>query len=66
MRSSSRPDFTRYRAVSVLVREIFKRHTDLVEPLSLDEGISTLPKNQDRLADRYACACAFVSKYARN
>src|SRR5438046_4803357 len=31
------PDFTRYRAVSCLVREIFKRHTDLVEPLSLDE-----------------------------
>src|SRR5260370_16685490 len=30
------PDFTRYRAVSRMVREIFKRHTDLVEPLSLD------------------------------
>src|SRR6476620_5387769 len=32
------PDFTRYRAVSRLTREIFKRHTDLVEPLSLDEA----------------------------
>jgi DNA polymerase-4 len=32
------PDFTRYRAVSHLVREIFKRHTDLIEPLSLDEA----------------------------
>src|SRR5581483_4496121 len=31
------PDFTRYRAVSREVREIFKRHTDLIEPLSLDE-----------------------------
>jgi len=31
------PDFTRYRAVSRAVREILKRHTDLVEPLSLDE-----------------------------
>src|ERR1039457_5854346 len=29
------PDFTRYRAVSRLVLEIFKRHTALVEPLSL-------------------------------
>ena len=26
------PDFTRYRAVSGNVREIFTRHTDLIEP----------------------------------
>src|SRR3569833_4423733 len=32
------PDFTRYRAVSRQVREIFLRHTDLFEPLSLDEA----------------------------
>ena len=32
------PDFTRYRTASKLVREIFLRHTDLVEPLSLDEA----------------------------
>ncbi len=32
------PDFTRYRAASRQVREIFARHTDLVEPLSLDEA----------------------------
>jgi DNA polymerase-4 len=32
------PDFTRYKAVSRQVREIFLRHTDLVEPLSLDEA----------------------------
>jgi DNA polymerase-4 len=32
------PDFTRYRAVSRSVREIFQRHTDLIEPLSLDEA----------------------------
>ena len=32
------PDFSRYRAVSKQVREIFLRHTDLVEPLSLDEA----------------------------
>jgi DNA polymerase-4 len=32
------PDFTRYRTASRLVREILLRHTDLVEPLSLDEA----------------------------
>ncbi|HSD17809.1 MAG TPA: DNA polymerase IV [Thermomonas sp.] len=32
------PDFARYKAVSRQVREIFERHTDLVEPLSLDEA----------------------------
>lgn len=32
------PDFTRYKAVSRQVREIFHLHTDLVEPLSLDEA----------------------------
>src|SRR3989442_12718950 len=31
------PDFTRYRAVSRPVREIFQRHTDLIAPFSLDE-----------------------------
>ena len=32
------PDFTRYKAVSRQVREIFDHHTPLVEPLSLDEA----------------------------
>jgi DNA polymerase-4 len=32
------PDFARYREVSRQVRGIFLRHTDLVEPLSLDEA----------------------------
>ncbi len=32
------PDFIRYKAVSRQVREIFLRHTALVEPLSLDEA----------------------------
>ncbi len=31
-------DFVRYKAVSQTVREIFRRHTDLIEPLSLDEA----------------------------
>lgn len=32
------PRFDRYRAVSHQVQEIFRRYTDLVEPLSLDEA----------------------------
>jgi DNA polymerase-4 len=32
------PDFERYRAVSHHIRQIFERHTPLVEPLSLDEA----------------------------
>jgi DNA polymerase IV len=32
------PDFTKYRAVSDQIRDIFHRHTPLVEPLSLDEA----------------------------
>src|SRR6185437_10104947 len=43
------PDFTRYRAVSCDVREIFKRHTDLIEPLSLDEAYLDVTKNKTRL-----------------
>jgi DNA polymerase IV len=44
------PDFTRYRAVSRSVREIFKRHTDLIEPLSLDEAYLDVTKNKTGLA----------------
>jgi DNA polymerase-4 len=32
------PNFDKYRAVSHQIREIFERHTPLVEPLSLDEA----------------------------
>src|ERR1700749_2534824 len=40
------PDFTRYRTVSRSVREIFLRHTDLVEPLSLDEAYLDVTNNK--------------------
>jgi DNA polymerase-4 len=43
------PDFTRYRAVSRLTREIFKRHTELVEPLSLDEAYLDVTENKTGL-----------------
>jgi DNA polymerase-4 len=43
------PDFTRYRAVSRSVREIFQRHTDLIEPLSLDEAYLDVTENKNDL-----------------
>lgn len=43
------PDFARYRAVSRQTREIFKRHTDLVEPLSLDEAYLDVSQNKNGL-----------------
>ena len=43
------PDFTRYRAVSRSVREIFQRHTDLIEPLSLDEAYLDVTENKTAL-----------------
>ena len=43
------PDFTRYRAVSREVQEIFKRHTDLIEPLSLDEAHLDVTANKTGL-----------------
>src|SRR5713101_2496134 len=43
------PDFTRYRAVSRGVCEIFKRHTDVIEPLSLDEAYLDVTENKTGL-----------------
>jgi DNA polymerase IV len=40
------PDFARYRAVSRQTHEIFKRHTDLIEPLSLDEAYLDVSENK--------------------
>src|SRR6201997_757093 len=44
------PDFPRYRAVSRQVRDIFHRHTDLIEPLSLDEAYLDVTENKTGLA----------------
>jgi DNA polymerase-4 len=43
------PDFPRYRAVSRQVREIFQRHTDRIEPLSLDEAYLDVTENKTGL-----------------
>jgi len=40
------PDFVRYRAVSRQTRDIFRRHTDLIEPLSLDEAYLDVTENK--------------------
>jgi DNA polymerase-4 len=43
------PDFPRYRTVSRQAREIFQRHTDLIEPLSLDEAYLDVSENKTGL-----------------
>ncbi|HEY6946274.1 MAG TPA: DNA polymerase IV [Candidatus Acidoferrum sp.] len=40
------PDFTRYRAVSRQTHELFLRHTNLIEPLSLDEAYLDVTENK--------------------
>lgn len=43
------PDFVRYRSVSRQVHEILRRHTDLIEPLSLDEAYLDVSENKTGL-----------------
>lgn len=50
------PDFTRYRAVSRQVREILLRHTDLIEPLSLDEAYLDVTEPKSNLPSATAIA----------
>jgi DNA polymerase IV len=52
------PDFTRYKAASCAVREIFHRHTDLIEPLSLDEAYLDVTQNKTGLATATKVAIA--------
>lgn len=50
------PDFARYKAVSRQVRAIFARHTDLIEPLSLDEAYLDVTLNKTGLVSATAVA----------
>ena len=50
------PDFVRYKAVSRQVREIFARHTPLIEPLSLDEAYLDVTTNLQALPSATAVA----------
>jgi DNA polymerase-4 len=52
------PDFPRYRAVSRETRDIFRRYTNLIEPLSLDEAYLDVTENKAGLptATRVASA----------
>jgi DNA polymerase IV len=43
------PDFVRYKEGSRGAREIFQRHTDLIEPLSLDEAYLDVTENKTGL-----------------
>jgi DNA polymerase-4 len=60
------PDFTRYKAVSLAVREIFKRHTDLIEPLSLDEAYLDVTENKMRLPTATRVAKMIREQYAKS
>ncbi|HMM75736.1 MAG TPA: DNA polymerase IV [Gammaproteobacteria bacterium] len=55
------PDFPRYRAVSAQVRDIFRRYTDLIEPLSLDEAYLDVTHNKPGLPTATAVARAIRS-----
>ena len=43
------PRFDVYRAVSTQIRAIFAEHTDLIEPLSLDEAYLDVTENKQRI-----------------
>ena len=52
------PDFVRYKEASRAAREIFYGHTDLVEPLSLDEAYLDVTENKSGLATATRVAIA--------
>ncbi|MEC8886502.1 MAG: DNA polymerase IV [Pseudomonadota bacterium] len=44
------PDFSKYKAVSQQLHQIFRQYTDLIEPLSLDEAYLDVTQNFKQLA----------------
>lgn len=55
-----KPNFEKYKSVSLKIREIFSRYTDLIEPLSLDEAYLDVTNNKLGL---YAVQIAKRIKY---
>ncbi|MEP7186149.1 MAG: DNA polymerase IV [Rhodanobacter sp.] len=55
------PDFLRYKVVSRQIREIFSRHTPLIEPLSLDEAYLDVTVTRTGLPSATATAEAIRS-----
>ncbi len=45
-----KPRFEVYRAVSAQIRQVFAEHTDLIEPLSLDEAYLDVTENKQAIA----------------
>src|SRR6201992_912185 len=43
------PDFTRYKPAAHSARQIFQQHTDVIEPLSLDEAYLDVTENKSNL-----------------
>lgn len=41
-----KPNFVRYKEVSLKIHEIFKRYSDIIEPLALDEAFIDVTKNK--------------------
>ncbi|WP_294643684.1 DNA polymerase IV, partial [uncultured Aureimonas sp.] len=51
-----KPRFDVYKAVSLQIREIFAEHTDIIEPLSLDEAYLDVTQNKQGIASATAIA----------
>lgn len=51
-----KPRFEVYRAVSIQIHDVFKRYTDIVEPVALDEAYLDVTEN--KLGLPYACTVA--------
>ena len=54
----TKPRFEVYRAVSRHIREIFARHTDLIEPLSLDEAYLDVTEDKQNIGSAVKIAKA--------
>ena len=55
-----RPRFEVYRLVSAQIHSVFRRYTEIVEPIALDEAYLDVTENKQELP--YACA---IAKYIR-